>query len=177
MSTPDAAPADGAPKPAKKRKLMLLIGAPVAVIGVFAGGLFAAKAGLVPGMKPQAEKPHGPELMYEDTESGRRLKTSYLPLEGAFTTNLADSPRLVQVELGVATNYDPQILESVKTHDLPVRSAVLGVLAQQNEAAFATAAARAGVQRQLKREINRVLADKEGFGGIANVYFSSLVVQ
>lgn len=181
MSTPDPAPAAAAdaPPPKKKKKLVLFITAPIALGGVFAGGIFAAKAGLIPGVAAaEAEKPHGPELQYAETEDGaKRLKTSYALVEGAFTTNLANSPRLVQVEIGVATNYDPTMLEAVKTHELPLRSAVLGVLAQQPESAFASAAARSGVQRQLRVAINRVLTDKEGFGGITDVYFSSLVVQ
>ena len=35
----------------------------------------------------------------------------------------------------------------------------------------------APLQRQLTAAINDVLRDKEGFGGIDNVYFTSLVIQ
>ena len=176
MSMPEAA----APAPGRGRpNLLLLIGAPLLLAGVFAGGLFAARAGLVPGIAAAPAGPDLPKLQYEDEPGpqGPKLKTGYFRIQGAFTTNLAGSERLVQVELGVATHYDERVIQAVERHDLPIRSAVLGVLSQQQEATLGTPAGRAGLQRELTAAVNRVLEQKEGFGGIADVYFASLIIQ
>ena len=178
MSTPDAA-AIATPAPRRRMPLALLIGAPVLLIGMFAGGLFAARAGLVPGIAAAPVEPDRPKLQYEDNPGpdGPKLKTSYFRIQGSFTTNMRASERLVQLELGVSTNYDERVIHAVERHDLPIRSAVLGVLSLQEEAALSTPEGRAALQKQLKDAINRVLNEKEGFGGIADVYFASLIIQ
>lgn len=158
---------------------MLLIGGPVLLIGMFAGGLFAARAGLVPGIAAAPAAPNGPQLQYEEEPgpNGPKLKTSYFRIQGTFTTNMRASERLVQLELGVSTNYDERVIQAVERHDLPIRSAVLGVLALQEEATLSSPQGRSALQRQLKDAVNRVLSEKEGFGGIADVYFASLIIQ
>lgn len=178
MSTPENASADP-PRAKSKRKLLLLVGAPVLLVGVFVGGLFAAKAGLVPGLQPAAPEPDLPKLQFTEKPGphGPRLKTAYMKLPGEFTTNLAGSSRLVQIELGVATHYDERVFQAVTIHELAIRSVVIGVLAQQSEMAVSSTAGRAALQRQLKAALNALLVEKEGFGGISDVYFSSLVIQ
>lgn len=178
MSTPEAAAAPAAP-PKRKRPIALIIGGVLLLVGMFAGGLFAARAGLVPGIAAAPVEPDRPKLVYEDSPGpdGPKLKTSYFRIAGSFTTNMRASERLVQLELGVSTNYDERVIQAVERHDLPIRSAVLGVLSLQEEAALSTPEGRAALQRQLKDAVNRVLNEKEGFGGIADVYFASLIIQ
>jgi flagellar FliL protein len=51
------------------------------------------------------------------------------------------------------------------------------ILSVQDSAVLSTPDGRQLFQRQLTRAINQVLRDKEGFGGIDNVYFTNLVIQ
>jgi flagellar FliL protein len=60
---------------------------------------------------------------------------------------------------------------------VPIRSAVLMVLAEQDPAMLSTSQGKQMLQRRLSGAINGVLREKEGFGGIDNVYFTSLVIQ
>ena len=179
MSTPekpDAPDAGSAPSKRKPMKRLLLV---VPLLAIGAGGAYAYTAGLLPlGGKTQDVAPAPrPVLEPGSTAAHPRYKTSYYKIDGAFTTNLAGSSRFVQVEIGVATIYDATVLARVQTHELPIRSAVLGVLAQQSEDAVATPGGRAALQTQLRSAINHVLIDKEGFGGITDVYLTGLVVQ
>lgn len=181
MSTPNATAASAPPDTAKPKGKGKLIIAAVGVVALGGGGAYAMLSGLVPGMgggAPAIDE-NQPQLQYEEGSShaNPRFVTSYAKIEGAFTTNLAGGARFVQIELGIATRYDARVVERVLKHDLPIRSAVLGVLAQQSEDAVSTPAGRAALQRALKAEINRVLTEKEGFGGVDDVYFAGLVVQ
>ena len=182
MSTPDAVATDApaAKKPRGGKKRLLMMGVPVLLLA--GGGAYAWQAGLLPfAPKSAGAAPakNVPKLNVEpDSDSAHpRYKTSYLKLDGAFTTNLADSPRFVQLEIGVATKYEPVVLDHVTANEIPVRSAVLAVLAQQTEASITSPQGRAVLQRQLAVAVNHVLEEKEGFGGVSDVYVTGLVIQ
>jgi len=184
MSTPDpvppaAAPDTGAPAPRKRGRKRLLLALPVFAAALGGGGYYAWSHGLVGRAHAKTVVAPGPKLNVdpESDPAHPRYKTSYYKIEGAFTTNLQDSPRFVQVEIGVATIYDPLVLARVQTHEIPIRSAVLAVLAQQSEAGVTSPAGRAALQAQLRTAIDRVLVQKEGFGGISDVYVTGLVIQ
>lgn len=183
MSTPDAegspaaAGADGK-KGRGKRKLLLLVAVPLLAVGAAGGWAFASGSLPFPGASG-ASAPDQPKLVPADDAQagGPRYKTSYAALSGPFTSNLHNSSRFVQVELGVATRYDERVLQAVAEHELPLRSAVLMVLARQTEERVTTDPGRARLQEELRAAINRVLEEQTGFGGIDRVYFSGLIVQ
>jgi flagellar protein FliL len=50
-------------------------------------------------------------------------------------------------------------------------------LSEQDGLVLATPQGKQALQKQLSKSINRVLREKEGFGGIDSVYFTNLVVQ
>lgn len=149
-------------------------------VALAGGGAYAYTSGLLPfGARSGVATPAGPQQVLEadSTPLHPHYKTSYLKIDGAFTTNLEGSAHFVQVEIGVSTTYDAAVLAAVQTHELPIRSAVLGVLAQQSESAIGSPAGRASLQRQLRHAINAVLVDKQGFGGVSDVYLTGLVIQ
>lgn len=184
MSTPDT-PADtpaviSAPK-RRQRVLTRLLAPVVPIVALVGGGTYAYTAGLLPfGAARHGLVAHAvPQRALDvgSTPDHPRYRTSYLKIDGPFTTNLEGSTRFVQVEIGVATNYDPAVLAHLQTHELPIRSAVLGILAQQSETTIGSPAGRLALQRQLKTAINHVLEEKEGFGGISDVYLTGLIIQ
>jgi len=107
----------------------------------------------------------------------KKYEIAYYPIEQSFTANLADGSGFAQVGLSVSTFYDSRVADNLKRQMVPIRSAILMVLSDQQAAVLATPEGKQILQRQLTKAINDVLRDKEGFGGIDNVYFSSLVVQ
>lgn len=107
----------------------------------------------------------------------RKYQAAYLALPENFTSNLSNGDGFVQVSLSVSTYYDDRVFANVKRHMVPIRSAILMVLSTQDEAILATPVGKARLQKLLTEAINRVLREKEAFGGIDNVYFSNLVIQ
>ena len=106
-----------------------------------------------------------------------KYEITYIPVEQPFTANLADGSGFIQIGISLATYYDGKVVANVKRQDVPIRSAVLMILSEQDPAVLATAQGKQLLQRELARAINTVLREKEGFGGIDNVYFNSLVIQ
>lgn len=106
-----------------------------------------------------------------------KYEITYVPVEQPFTANLADGSGFIQIGISLSTYYDGKVVANVKRQDVPIRSAVLMILSEQDPAVLATAQGKQMLQRELTLAINTVLRDKEGFGGIDNVYFNSLVIQ
>jgi len=104
-------------------------------------------------------------------------KATYYPIVGPFTSNLNGSNSFAQLSISVATYYDGRVLDNIAEHETAIRSAILMSLAEQELATLSTQRGKQMLQQILTREINRVLKEKTGFGGVNNVYFTSFVVQ
>lgn len=102
---------------------------------------------------------------------------AYFPLDAAITANLADGGGFAQLSISLATYYDSRVTDNVTRQMVPIRSAILMAMSDQQAAVIATPQGKQMLQRDLTRVINGVLREKEGFGGIDNVYFNTLVVQ
>ena len=107
----------------------------------------------------------------------RKFEVTYVNLEQSFTANLADGAGFVQLGLSLSTYYDGKVVQNIQRQGVPIRSAILLVLSQQDAQALSTPQGKQMLQRDLTAAINQVLRQKEGFGGIDNVYFSNLVIQ
>jgi flagellar FliL protein len=107
----------------------------------------------------------------------QKYEVAYYPIDQSFTANLADGSGFVQVGISLATYYDSRVGDNIERQMVPIRSAILMVLSDQQSSVVATPEGKQMLQRQLTRAINDVLRQKEGFGGIDNVYFTTLVVQ
>lgn len=112
-----------------------------------------------------------------DKIDSRKYEIAYYPIDQAFTANLADGGGFAQVGISVSTYYDSRVGDNLERQMVPIRSAILMVLSDQEAVVLATPEGKQMLQRQLTKAINQVLRDKEGFGGIDNVYFTTLVVQ
>lgn len=189
-------------KPSKLKRLMVFGGLMLVLVGGGAGaGLYFGVN--VMGAEPK-EQNHNPKLVLrskgaeesageEGKEAPRvgtvsvpndRLKpdpkkyaVAYHAIGENFTTNLADGSGFLQVGISLSTYYDDQVITNIKRQSVPIRSAVLMVLAEQDPAYLSTSQGKQRLQSQLTAAINDVLRSKEGFGGIDNVYFTSLVIQ
>jgi flagellar FliL protein len=183
--------------------LVVLIGGGVGAGLYAAGGMFGAKAGaheedadkpaLVPkdqekrasaaaGGGEGGEGGEGAAEAHEGQptpkgEGGDKFASNYYPLEKEFTSNLQESVHFIQVGIAVSTPYDDRVIENLKTHEIAVRSAVLLALGETSEDQVFTSDGKRQLQKRLAGAINTVLKEKEGFGGISNVYFTNFVVQ
>jgi flagellar FliL protein len=110
-------------------------------------------------------------------QGGDKYASSYYPMEKEFTSNLQDSVHFIQVGIAVSTPYDERVLENIKTHEIAIRSQVLMALGETSEEEVFTAEGKRHIQDRLAKAINAVLKEKEGFGGVSNVYFTNFIVQ
>lgn len=109
--------------------------------------------------------------------NGDRYASNYYTMDPQFTSNLQDSVHVIQVGVAISTPYDDTVIANLKTNDIAVRSAVLLALGDTPEEQVFTSAGKQQLQGRLVKAINATLQQKEGFGGVSNVYFTNFVVQ
>lgn len=181
------------PKKKKGKMLLLILGALVLAGGSAGGALFYA--GSIGGSKAKAAPEKDlPKLVLKgekkdegeskegasaggSADGGPKYESSYYQLDKEFTSNLRDSAHLIQVGIAVSTNYDSRVIKAVQGNELAVRSAVLMQLSETDEDGVFTAQGKQDLQKRLVVAINQVLKEKEGFGGVGNVYFTNFIVQ
>lgn len=207
MKTTKAAPAGAEKKKGGKLKIvlltavgsMLLLGGGIGA-GVYASHLLSASSSLhddpnrpklvqrnesaEPVSEPEGgeNKEPAPKIGTVSVSSDavkvdpKKFEATYVALDQPFTANLANGG-IIQVGLSFATYYDHRVIENIRRQNVPIRSAALMVLAEEDPAVLSTSKGKQALQRQLTAAVNDVLREKEGFGGVDNVYFTSLVIQ
>lgn len=188
---------DGGKSGGKGGMIKLILGA-VLLLGLGAGGAYGAYAAGLFGSDKAAAEPDTPKLVLKGAadpyplpgaekekdaaapvygEGGSKYRTAYYSFEESFTSNLADSPGLIQVELAVSTRRDGRVLQWVHNHELAIRSAILAQLAATSEAEVYDVTGKQKLATRLTKSINSVLEENEGFGGIDAVHFRGFLVQ
>lgn len=190
---------DEAAKPKKKKGRKLLMLVVLALAGGGAGGAYAL--GLIGGGHAKAEIAEGPKLVPKAEQKrgggegkegegaakggakapsgsgGDKYASNYYALDKEFTSNIQGSVHYIQVGVAVSTPYDDDVIENLKTNEIAVRSAILMALGDATEEEVTTSDGKAKLAKRLVDAINATLKQKEGFGGIGNVYFTNFVVQ
>lgn len=108
---------------------------------------------------------------------GDKYASTYYAMDKEFTSNLQDSSHFIQIGVAISTPYDNTVIQNLKTNEIAVRSAILMALGDATEDQVFTADGKRQLQAKLANAINATLKQKEGFGGVGNVYFTSFVVQ
>lgn len=188
-------------KPAKKGNGMMIkiIGA-AALLGVGGGGVFALVAtGMIGGGgKIAVKEDNRPKLIRKGTtdpfapaakegegdggknvegEGGSEYRTVYFSFTEDFTSNLKGAEALVQMSIACSTHRDYRVVLWLKKHELPIRSAMLEVLADTTDEDIQAPGGKDKLQRRLTQAINKVLTETEGFGGVDAVYFKNFIIQ
>lgn len=101
----------------------------------------------------------------------------YVEVENAFTSNLADSGRYLQIKLSVSTFGGEDAIGAVEKHKPAIVSAVLAALGEVRDADIETSEAKDGLRARLKDVINAALKSRGEAGIVEEVFFTSLVVQ
>lgn len=186
--------------------IVIALGGLILIGGGVGAGLYAAGSGMIGGGHAEAEDDGKPKLVPKseqkrageggesgggsdekaeggggkpvpDGEGGERYASNYFTMEKEFTSNLQNSVHFVQVGVAVSTPYDDTVIERLKTNDIAIRSAILMTLGDTTEEQVFTSEGKRQLQRRLVGAINETLEQKEGFGGVSNVYFTNFVVQ
>lgn len=181
------------------KKLIIGIGALVVLGGGVGGGLYAT--GMVGHGKEKEEEASGPKLVPKSEQKrfsaaggeggegseaskappsgtgGEKYASNYYAMEKEFTSNLQDSVHFIQVGLAISSPYDDTVIDNIKTNEIAVRSAILMALSDTTEDQVFSTEGKKQLQVRLAKAINATLKEKEGFGGVGNVYFTNFVVQ
>lgn len=165
---------DAAPQPPKPKKSLggiVMIVAAFAGAAVGSGGALYGVATLKPGLLGggHAEAPAPVVVMPTPVE--------YVELDNAFTSNLADTGRYLQLRIAVSNTGGPPVAAALTQHKLAIVSAVLAVLGEASEADVADKAAKSKLRAAIRAAINDVLESKAHVAGVDEVFFTTLVVQ
>ena len=118
-----------------------------------------------------------PQRQSKDTPVEEVFETIYHEFPGTFTTNLDGSRKMLQVGIGVSTQYDDTVMMNVESHQLALRSIILGVISDFTEEDVKGALGRDKLALALREAINAKLESLENFGGVEEVHFTSFVLQ
>ena len=116
-----------------------------------------------------------PQRQSKDTPVEEVFETIYHEFPGTFTTNLDGSRKMLQVGVGVSTQYDDTVMMNVESHQLALRSIILGVISNFKDVKGALG--RDKLALALREAINAKLESLENFGGVEEVHFTSFVLQ
>ena len=118
-----------------------------------------------------------PQKVSKETPEQENFITIYYEFPGTFTTNLRGSRKMLQVGIGVSTQYDDTVMMNVEAHELALRSTVLGVLSEFGEEDVQGTNGKAALASALKEGINSKVILLENFGGVEEVLFTSFVLN
>ena len=102
---------------------------------------------------------------------------SYLQLEKEILVNLVGSKKMLSLQISLMTQYDDRVFDNVKRHESAIRGAIGEAMQLTTEADLINPSFRRNLSIKLLDIINGQLEKYEDFGGIAEVFFTSLVVQ
>ena len=106
-----------------------------------------------------------------------KFLTTYYEFPGNFTTNLRESKKFLQITVGVSTQYDEEVMVNVESHQLALRGIILGVMSEYSQDDVAGREGKQALADSIKDALNIFLEDKEGFGGVEGIHFTSFVLQ
>ena len=106
-----------------------------------------------------------------------KFLTTYYEFPGNFTTNLRESKKFLQITVGVSTQYDEEVMVNVESHQLALRGIILGVMSEFSQDDVAGREGKQILADSIKDALNIFLEDKEGFGGVEGIHFTSFVLQ
>ena len=125
----------------------------------------------------EADNSTEPQKQSKDTPEEDVFETIYHEFAGTFTTNLDGSRKMLQLGIGVSTQYDDTVMMNVESHQLALRSVILGVISNFSEEDVKGSSGREMLAVSIRDAINGKLEALENFGGIEEVHFTSFVLQ
>lgn len=163
--------------------LLLLVGATVAVLyfaGVIGGDDDAGNADEAEtasaehGKADKGDKADKKEHGAAEAKAPLIYQSMEPPLIVNFDSNA--NVRFMQVTMQVAA-HDPLVIERVKEHTPAIRNGLLMLYSSQDPTVLSTRQGKETLLKQSLEEVNRVLTEQSGEGGVENVFFTGFVMQ
>ena len=165
--------ADAPPKKPKGRSIAALLGFALC----FAAGAGAGGAGAAIGLLAFAPGGAGAHSVPKKAEEHAKAPVEYVEIDNAFTSNLVDTGRYLQVRIAASSDGGPAVGVAITAHKPAIVSAVLAVLGELGEPDVADRIAKDKLRAKIRAAINDVLSRKAGLAGVSEVFIVSLVIQ
>ena len=104
-------------------------------------------------------------------------ETTYFEFPGDFTTNLKGSRKFLQVSVGVSTQYDEKVMETIDQHQLAMRSEILSTISDFTEEDISGSDGKKKLSAKLLEVLNVKLKALKEFPGVEDVYFTAFILQ
>jgi len=170
---------EGAVKKEQSGKMILVLVAVLVV--VLLGGATVATlyfTGVIGG-KEEVASAEGDESGEEQAEAeAPKQPQVYHPLDPAFVVNFGEDSdvRFMQIKLQVAAR-DPVVIDRIREHTPAIRNNLVMLYSNQDPATLNTREGKETLRAQTLEEVQKVLEEQTGEGGVENVYFTSFVMQ
>ena len=185
----------GSPGGINRRTIIIIAGAGLAgillLVGIMMGILYlsgalnsndelierlnAIEGGGAAMSSDSEEDPNAPQLL--ELPDTNRLDTLYHQFAQVFVVNVAESRKVMQLNLTLSTHYDQMVIDNVIKHELAVRSAILEHLSFVTEDETLEVGFRQKMGEELALVVNAELEQTEGFGGIERILFTEFLMQ
>jgi len=103
-------------------------------------------------------------------------QVSYYSFSDPFISNISGSTKIVQINLTLVSEYQPEIYDNVKKHRLAIVGAINQFLYSIDEQQYKIQS-RLILSEKICAVINKILLDKVRFGGIKEVIITDIVVR
>ena len=120
-------------------------------------------------LQESGQLPAPEDATAEDAAPARQTKP--VEAEPTFITSYYEFPT------EFTTQYDATVVTNVETHQLALRSEILGTISEFTEEDIAGKDGRDRLAVAIREAINARLTVLENFGGVEDVYFTSFVLQ
>jgi len=118
-----------------------------------------------------------PTAVTKKTPEEEKFVYTYKEMERELLANLDNSRKVMQLQVAFMTHYDERVVANIEKHDFAIRSAILDIMRQTEEAELSKPSFRKDLAERIRLEVNALLEEYENFGGIEGVYFTAFVVQ
>lgn len=159
----------------KKKSPLMLIIIVVVVLAAGGGGAFfmmGDKAGDEVAAEGDAEAGE------EGAEGEQIAQAHYFSLDPPFIVNFSGKSRarFLQVSIEGMTR-DSTVKESITKHIPQVRNNIILLLSSKTHEELNNAEGKAGLRKQVLKEVQKVLEAETGKEGVEDIYFTSFVMQ
>jgi flagellar FliL protein len=117
-----------------------------------------------------------PEKLKKSPQA-ERFDFNYFKMENEFLVNVTGSKRVMSIQVAVMTRYDQKVIDNLKKHEFALRSVMMDVMRQSQDADINTPEFRVDLAKKLRDAMNALLEKYEEFGGVEDVFFTSFIVQ
>lgn len=168
-----APPAEAAAPPARSRRSVGLVPLVTLVVGAVAGAAGGAIGVVASGLFADGKAEGGHVAAPEHPTA----PVTYVEIDNAFTANLTDTGRYLQMRISVSTLGGEEVAATIEKHKPAIISAVLAVLGELAEADVADRVAKDRLRGRLKDAVNATLKERGEAARVEDVFLLSLVVQ